>query len=263
MSFSIFRLDWILIDSIIIVLLVVLLIIVKIFKRTHRWRGQFSNSELEIYKNHFFKSFEGANSFSNLFLLKNKLNPKVGKTTTIVFLHYNYIRKLPISLIEAFSTYGYNVLNLEQAFTFLRRSFLKKEHFGELFIEKIDDILEFYKDKGLIDDTNYALVSFNRSSLPYFKALNDPHCQQVILINPKSCQRNLLAMRRVFQNEKNRKNLSLIFSEHTYLFPNDDYKVFLEEFPTHENSIELVKNSSKTFKNYETILLGILQKLLE
>lgn len=260
MSFNIFRLDWILIDSIIIILLVFLLIIVKIFKRTHRWRGQFSNTEIEIYKNHSFKE---VNLFSNLFLIKNKLNPKEGKTPTIVLLHKSYISKLPISLVEAFSTYGYNVLNLEQGFTSLRRSFLKKEHFGELIIEKIGDILEFYKDRGLIDDINFALVSFNESSLPYFKALKDPQCQQLLLINPKSNHRNLSDMRRIFQNEKNKKTLSLIFSEHKYLFPNDDYKVFLEEFPTLENVIELVKNSSKTFKNYETILLGILLKFLK
>jgi len=260
MSFNIFRLDWILIDSIIIVLLVFLLILVKIFKRTHRWRGQFSNTELDIYKNH---SFEEVNIFSNQFLVKNKLNGKVGKTPTIVLLHNSYISKLPISLVEAFSTYGYKVLNLELGFAFLRRSFLKKEYFGELIIEKIGDILEFYKNKGLIDDTNFAFVSFKDSSLAYFKALNAPDCKQVLLINPKSNHRNLSATRRIFQDENNKKNLSLIFSEHKYLFPNDDYRVFLEEFPTFENVIELVKNSSKTFKNYETILLGILLKFLK
>jgi len=48
MSKDIFQLDWIFIDTIIIVLLILLLLGVKLYKLTHRWRFSFSNEALEF-----------------------------------------------------------------------------------------------------------------------------------------------------------------------------------------------------------------------
>ena len=48
----IFTLDWILIDTVIIILLFIVLISVRIFKESYRWRFSLSNESLErrIYK---------------------------------------------------------------------------------------------------------------------------------------------------------------------------------------------------------------------
>ena len=45
--YGIFHLDWITIDTVIIILLVILLILVKIYKTGARWRTPFSNEALE------------------------------------------------------------------------------------------------------------------------------------------------------------------------------------------------------------------------
>ena len=47
-----FRIDWVFIDTIIIILLILLLIGVKVFKSTHRWRLNFSNTALEYHSFH-------------------------------------------------------------------------------------------------------------------------------------------------------------------------------------------------------------------
>ena len=52
---NIYQIDWVLVDTTIIVLLFLLLLGVKIFKSTHRWRSNFSNEALEYY------SFNNAN----------------------------------------------------------------------------------------------------------------------------------------------------------------------------------------------------------
>ena len=44
MRFDIFRVDWITIDTIIIILLILLLIGVKVLKEVYRWRFFFSNT---------------------------------------------------------------------------------------------------------------------------------------------------------------------------------------------------------------------------
>ena len=46
------RIDWVFVDTVIIILLILLLIGVKVFKSTHRWRLGFSNNALEYHSFH-------------------------------------------------------------------------------------------------------------------------------------------------------------------------------------------------------------------
>ena len=48
---NVFQVDWVFVDTVIIILLFLLLLSVKIFKSTHRWRLSLSNNALEY---HFF-----------------------------------------------------------------------------------------------------------------------------------------------------------------------------------------------------------------
>ncbi|GAG77536.1 unnamed protein product [marine sediment metagenome] len=50
MIFDIFRLDWLFIDSVIIILLIIVLIAVKLFKERSRWRSAITNESLEIFQ---------------------------------------------------------------------------------------------------------------------------------------------------------------------------------------------------------------------
>ena len=73
MSTDIFQLDWIFIDTIIIILLILLLLGVKVYKLTHRWRFSFSNEALEytIYRKPPLKINDQSISSSNWTLTRN------------------------------------------------------------------------------------------------------------------------------------------------------------------------------------------------
>ncbi len=68
MLYDIYQIDWIFVDTIIIILLILLLVSVKIFKSTHRWRSSFSNAFLDRF--HFA---ETQKFFGNKFVTIKKL----------------------------------------------------------------------------------------------------------------------------------------------------------------------------------------------
>ena len=78
MGFDIFRVDWILVSSVIIILLIIFLIWVKIYKIMTRWRYTFANEDIYLSS---YNSIERENE-SNIkvcrwnYVINNKLITK-------------------------------------------------------------------------------------------------------------------------------------------------------------------------------------------
>ena len=113
---SIFQVDWIFVDTVIIILLFLLLFSVKIFKITHRWRKSFSNQALEHYCHK-----RAREEFKNQYFLPKKwcltanssLKEESSKLPLILICRTVYNRKFLRILTEGLSTYGFNVINVK------------------------------------------------------------------------------------------------------------------------------------------------------
>ena len=115
MSFDIFRLDWILIDTIIIILLLILLFSVKIFKEISRWRFSLSNESLIRIK---LKNSEiGADTSSVIIkdcsIVKKKNDVDENSSGVVVFLNTRKFINKPIWILtEGLGSYGFTIIRI-------------------------------------------------------------------------------------------------------------------------------------------------------
>jgi len=116
MTFNIFRVDWIFVDTIIIILLILFLVSVKIFKETHRWRKLISNEAIDkrSYKGSGIEVDSTILEIKNWYLLENKNLPKENIIKpTLILLRTNRKRILMRVLSEGLCSYGFNLINLK------------------------------------------------------------------------------------------------------------------------------------------------------
>lgn len=79
MIYNIFHLNWILIDTVIIIFLILLLLIVKIYKHIARWRSDFTNENLSVRDYFLLKEGEREHKkiFKTIQLVKNKVSTNI------------------------------------------------------------------------------------------------------------------------------------------------------------------------------------------
>ena len=115
MAVNIFRVDWILVDTIIIILLVLLLISVKIFKEAYRWRFSLSNEFLTrtTAKSLSFNLDRPSIYIKKWNLTKSKvIQEEISSKPSIFIIRTNRKQMLLKILTEGLSTYGFNVVNI-------------------------------------------------------------------------------------------------------------------------------------------------------
>ncbi len=263
MAVDIFRMNWLLLDTIIIVLLILTLIIVKIFKEMYRFRFAISNESLEcISFNAVFNTHDVV--VKDWYLVKNQIFESINNTRPLIVIIRTTIKKqLNRVLTEGLGSYGFNVLYINLKF--------RKDLFDKISNEEIrrviTEIISLCVNKELLINSNYILTNSYESNLYYSSILSDDHYKGMILVNPKFKKSSV----RYFISILNKENLKplthAIFSRNSKLnLKNKNYKIVLREFNEENNSnlkilsLEKVKNS---FKNYETILLGTVLKILE
>jgi len=270
MSTDIFQLDWIFIDTIIIILLILLLLGVKGYKLTHRWRFSFSNEAIEytFYRKPPLKIDDQSISTSKWTLTRNIfLREESNKKPTIVILRTNYKKRLLYILTEGLSSYGFNVINLR-----LKIRLDKKDNqFDTTLITSIrrliSIIIDFFKEKDSAFNFNYTLLNYSKSSLSYTSILTDPKNCGMILINPKLNDENIKNYNNLFDSSHLNSQLFSIFSKRSiFIFNNKNLKRFLNLY-NHKKEKKLniitIKKANYSFNYYETILLGIIINLIE
>jgi len=264
------RIDWVFIDTVIIILLILLLIGVKVFKSTHRWRLDFSNTALEYYS--FHKTQE---QFSNRVLrtkywdlTKNSsLQDKDRDDNVIIILRTTFLKKLVKILTEGLSSYGFNVISLKLKTKNDLNSKISAESINSELQPLISSIINNLKQKKLLSNPNHILLSFSDSVFPDSAIFSNPKNIGLILLNPKINKRNVGNRQEIYNSQQQDFQLFYIFSKRSFfIFKNKRLKVYKKNLEkSNENKVELIilEKSHRGFKYYETILLGILIDIIE
>ncbi|MFX1571323.1 MAG: hypothetical protein ACFFB0_01105 [Promethearchaeota archaeon] len=267
---DVFQIDWIFIDTVIIVLLFLLLIGVKIFKSTHRWRLSFSNEALEYYafpeviennKNQLIKR-----KYS--YLIKNCSRRKeTSKLPLILILRTNFKKKLVNILNEGLCSYGFNVINIEIKIKRNKKYNLLNNIISEEMNSFIIKIINYFQNKNLITQSNFIMLNYYNSSFSYHRFLADVKNLGIILINPKVNIFNINHYQNLFDRSTPNHQLSIVFSKNSiFLFKNKNLKIFQRELKkrrTDKPKVIILEKANRSFKYYETLLLGIIIDLIE
>lgn len=265
-----FQVDWVFVDTVIIILLFLLLLGVRIFKSTHRWRLSFSNEALEYYpfpkpydigRIHYIKT-------KHCSLTRNSSQHKqYDKCPLILILRTKFKRHLTKIITEGLSSYGFNVINLKLNIKLDSRSNTLDRTINDEVKSQISLILDYFEHEELIANSKCILLNFSKPFFPNTEILTDPERIGLLLINPRMNKYNVGSLKEIFHTLPQYTQFFYIFSKRSFLIlKNYDLKRFIREFDENfTNKAELItlEKSTKSFKYYETILLGIIIDILE
>ncbi len=270
MAINLFQFDWIFIDTVVSILLIFFLVCVKIFKERFRWRSKLSNNNLYQYK--FDKNSLELKNQNNLLknviitgntILKNKqiLKP------VIIFFRTSKKRRLMQVLTEGLASYGFDVINIQlktkaiQKLDHLDRTIQKES------IHLISAIINFFKIRQLISHPQYVILTFKISNIVYNSIISDKNNCGLISINPKSDILTQKVFSEFIDNRDLREKTSLIFSKKSKLnSKNKIMEQFSKNFSNYgydNSNLIILEGNKRSFKFYETILLGIIINLIE
>jgi hypothetical protein len=266
MNFDIFRINWILVDSIIIMILIIILCSVKIYKVKHRWRScktNFSIDEIKLDPN-FLQFRDKRISIKKWHILHNpKLHETKTSLPTIFLFSSKSLRYLPYAVIEGLCSYGFTV---NYILIKRRRSFYTKRNpnFSHTHNNIVSLAYDYIKTDDNYDSLQYWVIDFN-SDISYKEIQNDKFNQiGLILINPSKNQNNSRFLSDWFNSNG---IVHLIFSMKSYLwFKNRKITRFMKFFhQLHSKNInfDVLEHTNIYFKNYETILLAKLMTIVK
>ena len=264
---SLFQINWIQIAEIVVVLLVLFLISVELFKQISRWRYSLSNQALEI-KNLKLKKIKDIQNISvkKINLITNSNSDKEIIRPTIIFLRSNFHRILPHILIEGLASYGFDVISVK----LIIKSNNKNDIIDMELKHVLSQILNYLNQNNINNSQRYYLLSYSKSNFPYKPFIIDINNMGIILLNPKVNRKNIDNFTEILEYDKaTKKKINVIFSKYSYLLlPNYHLKRFNRIFidrTVHNNILEMntIKKGRKSFKYYETILLGLVIQFLE
>jgi len=259
MGFDIFRVDWILVSSVIIILLIIFLIWVKIYKILTRWRHSFANEDIS------FSSFNSVERDyeSNIkvcqwnHVINNKLMSK--SDPTVIILRTKRRISLLRVITEGLSSYGLRVINILLS---INKKYLldtSKNNINDEMKYIINSIMEI--TSGSANNDKYMLISFNDKKINPVYIKNEKNYQGHIIINSKlnneAIKENLI--RGVGINSS--KDIYLIFSEYNIIkFKNKSVKKC--DGTQYSNNSTIISNATRNFKYFETILFGTILNLI-
>ncbi len=265
---DIYYIDWIFIDTIIIVLLFLLLLGVRIFKITHRWRFSFSNQALEHFE--FSKTQDVLKNplvFTKKWSLTRNSSLKVNNHPLLLIIRTNRKRKFVRILTEGLCSNGFKVINLKVQ---IKRKSQKVETEINLINDMnliISTVIDLCKKSNLPINSNYIVLNHSKSCLSFKPILSDNTNNGIILINPKINKQNLKNYFDIIEELSSNPQIYCIFSRNSiFLLKNHNLLKFIKKFyPQYSNILKFsaIKKAKNSFKNYETIVLGILIDLIE
>ncbi|MFX1274000.1 MAG: hypothetical protein ACFFBP_02145 [Promethearchaeota archaeon] len=265
---DIFRLDWILIDSIIIIILLIILFGVKVFIKKTRWRNSFSHIELlkKKIKDHNLSRIGEFYSIRRINLVSNlKLSKHEPIENTIITFLKNEGKKIHKLLIRGLSSYGFDVVNVNIDFKNKingLEEIYHKEALANLIIE-LKAILQKYK----LNLNSYTLILDSKAMFLKYSMLSSINNKALILINPKINKFLIRKLSNILSDTNLKQKLLIIFSKKSFFFLNNiNLKKFLKLYPDYEKrdlNIKIIEKSRKLFKYYETFLLGMVIDFLE
>lgn len=262
MAFDIFRVDWILVDSIIIILLIIILCSIKIFKYKHRWRKLITNNYISK-KNLDFSNFQLRNN--KLFIKKWTLNynqslQEIQPDLPIIFIFSSLsLHFLPYAILEGLCSYGFTVnhIVIKKHRKFLKKKFILDHKKQENFYS----ILDYLKNSYPKINNQYYIISFDS----YFSNIEfqNGNFKQIgaIHINPSfdNFQPNWIS-------SDTKIKFNLIFSKKSYFWFRNrkiaKFMTLISQLNSKNAKITVLEHANVYFKNNETILLARLISII-
>jgi len=270
MTNDIFHLDWIFIDSIIIIILLLVLICVKIFKERSRWRSSLSNESLEIFTpNKLDIDLKTIHiTVKNWSFIRNISFKGVETSKPIIFIiRTKKKRKLLYTLTEGLTSYGFNVCILNLKIRAYQEYNSLENPIQEEIRSIISTLLNHFEQNKSIMNSNYILINYLESEIFFNSILSDTKNFGMILINPKINSINIASIYDKLNQTNLESSICVIFSKKSILImKNKNLKRFLKIVPLENNNhlrFLTLEKARKSFKHYETILLGIIVNQIE
>jgi len=271
MAFNIFQVDWILVDTIIIILLVLLLIGVKIFKEAYRWRFSLSNEFLTrtTAKALSFNLGRPTIYIKKWNLTKSKvIQEEISSKPTIFIIRTHRKQMLLKILTEGLGTYGFNVVNIWLKIKADKGKSKTIRDIEREIQQIIPSFLSIYNQDLHLLSQRYVVVNFDKKIIPYNIITKDSNSVKLISINPRLNLANLKIMQTLETVSNPQFQLFIIFSELLNPFlknRNSNKKILSDKTLKNSNKFKYhtIQKAKSTFKYYETVLLSIIIKNID
>jgi hypothetical protein len=271
MAFDIFQVDWILVDTIIIILLVLLLIGVKIFKEAYRWRFSLSNEFLTrtTAKALSFNLDRPSIYIKKWNLTKSKvIQEEISSKPSVFIIRTRRKQRLLKILTEGLSTYGFNVVNIWLNIKADKGKSKKIRDIEREIQQIIPSFLSIYNQNLHLLSQRYVVVNFNKKIIPYNIITKNSKSVKLILINPLLNLTNLKIIQTLETISNPQFQLFIIFSERLNPFfknRNSNKKILSDKTLKNSNKFKYhtIQKAKSTFKYYETVLLSIIIKNID
>ena len=271
MAFDIFRVDWILVDTIIIILLVLLLISVKIFKEAYRWRFSLSNEFLtRTTANALRFNLDCPSTYIKKWnLTKSKvIQEEISSKPSIFIIRTHRKQMLLKTLTEGLSTYGFNVVNIWLKIKADKGKIKTIRYIEREIQQSIPSILMSNCQNLHLLSQRYVVVNFDKKIIPNNIITKDSNSLKLISINPQLNLANLKIIQTLETISNPQFQIFIIFSECLNPFfknRNLNKKILSDKALKNSNIFKYhtIQKSKSTFKHYETVLLSIIIKNID
>ena len=268
MRLNIFRVDWITVDTIIIILLILLLIGVKVLKEVYRWRFFFSNASTiqRVDKYPYLNTQLSPIFIKKCTLTKSSvsLQEDLAKPAIVIIRRYRKFMLLK-ALTEAFCSFGYAVINIQLKTIHNNETSRIASEVEQEFLQTIPNLIKFYNHDIKMVSQDYNIIEFSKKVFALNFVSKDSTCKSLILINPRLNSIDLEKIGTSIKDSNKYPQIITIYSEN--LNPVFKNKSAIKSL--HNNEIlrntkyTVIQKAKSTFKHYETILLSILIGYIE
>jgi len=197
----------------------------------------------------------------------SSLHKQYDKCPLILILRTKFKKHLTKIITEGLSSYGFNVINLKLNIKLDSSSNRLNKTINDEIKSLISLIIDYFKHEGVITNSKYILLILSKSFVPNTEILTDPEKIGLLSINPSMNKYNIGSLKETFHNLTQNNQLFYIFSKRSFfILKNSDLKHFNKEYDennTNKAKLIILEKSSKSFKYYETILIGIIIDILE
>jgi hypothetical protein len=260
MSFDIFQVDWILVDSIIIIILIIFLCFIKGYKYKNRWRNNITNRAIDEY---FLNPPLDSNNENNFIrkcriLRKNSSKENKNKLPTIFLFSSKSKNNLIYAFAEGLCSFGFTVIQIVMK----RKLFVSnksKSNFYRKNQEIIKNLFNHLAVKQYFLNHNYWIINFT-SNIPLNGLINKKSKQiGLILINPSLDKFSIEKISSWFDSEFQVEIYSIFSEKYFCNFKNrklTKFKATLSHMNPENVNLFTLEGANIFFKNKETILLA-------
>lgn len=266
MTIDIFRLNWIAIDTIIIIILIIILILVRLARIIFRWRISVSNTQIKTIN--FDKKQLNVNvsniKVKHVKVLLNEGNiiRKEDINQAILMLRNRKSRRLVNVLGQGLANRGYLIFLIHY------KSLKSKEEklSGNNDAMDLGVLIESLKSRNLGSSSankinTWDVIDFNGTQKGQIESLINEHSEKIILVNPRIKLTKIMDDKVMSTQEDLFQKCFVIFSEkrNKYIKNNAATQLGI----SNHIPFKIMKGTTFSFKYHETLLLGYILTALE